>query len=105
MAKKDNEAIALAIKNMADKLGWQIGVSGSTLTIVKKFAPSNNDAFVQADGEYYSILSLLPQSSPGSTWGTDGGGIGALSAIKYGVFTMHKSGGNKNVLKALSRVL
>ena len=100
-----NEEKALAIKSMADKLGWEIGVSRSTLTIVKRIAPENNDAFVQADGEYYSILGLLPQSSPGSTWGTDGGGIGALSAMKYGVFTMHKSGGNKNVLKALSRVL
>jgi len=100
-----NEEKALAIKSMADKLGWEIGVSRSTLTIVKRIAPENNDAFVQADGEYYSILGLLPQSSPGSTWGTDGGGIGALSAMKYGVFTMHKSGGNKNVLKALARVL
>jgi hypothetical protein len=54
--------------------------------------------------EYYSILELLPTTSPGSVWGTDGGGIGAISAMNTGVFTMNKSGGSKRVLSALKKI-
>jgi hypothetical protein len=54
--------------------------------------------------EYFSILGLLPTTSPGSIWGTDGGGIGALSAMKSGTFVMNKSGGSKRVLKVLAKM-
>ena len=99
-----NQEIAEKIKAMAANLGWTYIVRDSVLTIVKRFTPGSNDEFVKADGEYYSILGLLPQSSPGSTWGTSGGGIGALSAIESGVMAMHKSGGNKDVLNALGKI-
>jgi len=101
-----SKQIALEIKAIADLLGWSIcAEANGILTITKWIRPNDNDAFVQADGEYYSILSRMPQSRPGSMWGTDGGGIGALSAIKHGVFKMHKSGCNKNILKALKTII
>lgn len=98
-----NADIANQIKQTADELGWTLTVRNSILTIKKRI--SGNDEFCRADMEYYSILGLLPSTSPGSIWGTDGGGIGALSAMKSGVFTMNKSGGNKRVLSALSKIL
>ena len=103
MANK-NQEIAGKIKAMALKYGWQYAVRGGVLTIVKKFTPGSRHEFVTADGEYYDILSLLPMSSPGSTWGTDGGGIGAVSAMKSGIMRMNKSGGNKNVLRELGKL-
>jgi hypothetical protein len=54
--------------------------------------------------EYYSILGLLPSTSAGSVWGTDGGGIGALSAMSSRVFKMNKSGGSVRVLNALKKI-
>jgi len=104
MTVQKNKEAAQVIKGMADQLGWRYAVRGNVLTIVKHIAPGHRPSFVKADGEYYSILSLLPQTSPGSTWGTDGGGIGAVSAIRDGVFTMNKSGGNKRVLAALKKL-
>jgi hypothetical protein len=98
-----NADIAKQIKQTAVELGWTLTVRNSVLTIKKRI--SGNDEFCRADMEYYSILGLLPSTSPGSIWGTDGGGIGALSAMKSGVFTMNKSGGNKRVLSALSKIL
>ena len=95
---------AMAIKAMADKLGWTINVRGSILTIQKRIIPASNESFCQADMEYYSILGLLPTTSAGSVWGTDGGGVGAISAMNTGVFTMNKSGGSKRVLSALSKL-
>jgi len=44
-------------------------------------------------------------TEPGSVWGTDGGGVGAISALKSGTFEMKKSGGSKRVLKAIEREL
>jgi hypothetical protein len=99
-----SKEIAQKIKAMADQLGWLIEVrrGNSILTITKRIA--GQDQFVDADMEYYSILELLPSTSAGSIWGTDGGGIGAISAMNSGLFTMHKSGGSKRVLEALAKI-
>ena len=94
-------------KRIADKcheLGWEWYVRGNIFTITKEIKPNNNDDFNTADMEYYTILSMLPTTSPGSSWGTEGGGIGAYSAIKDGLFKMNKSGGSKRVLTALRKI-
>lgn len=96
-----NQEIARKIRTTAAELGWSCRVDDGVLTIYKRFTPGSSDEFVQADGEYYSILGLLPQSSAGSVWGTDSGGMGAIGAKRDGRFVMNKSGGNKYVLKAL----
>lgn len=94
--------IAQQIKATATKLGWSIEVRGSILTITKRI--NGNHEFCIADSEYYSILGMLPSTSPGSIWGTDGGGVGAISAMNSGVFRMNKSGGSKRVLNALAKL-
>lgn len=95
--------VAAKITDTAKELGWELEVRGSILTIYK-YGIVDNDAFVRADMEYYSILGLLPSTSAGSIWGTDGGGIGALSAMNSRVFKMNKSGGSKRVLAALKKM-
>lgn len=95
---------AQKILDTANTYGWQLNIRGSILTITKSGIRSKED-FVRADMEYYSILGLLPTTSPGSVWGTDGGGVGALSAMKSGVFTMNKSGGSRRVLNALKKII
>lgn len=94
---------AAKILSVAKEYGWAVNVRGSILTIQKGDIRSKED-FVRADMEYYGILGLLPTTSPGSMWGTDGGGVGALSAMNSGVFTMNKSGGSKRVLNALKKM-
>jgi hypothetical protein len=96
--------IATKILAVAKEYGWNVNVRGSILTITKTGINSDED-FVRADMEYYSILELLPMTSPGSVWGTDGGGLGALSAMRSRVFTMNKSGGSVRVLNALKRMI
>lgn len=98
-----SKEIATQIKDTATRLGWTVEISKNILRISK---PINGiDDFTRADGEYYSILGLLPQTTPGSIWGTDGSGIGAVSAMKNGLFMMHKSGGSKRVLNALAKII
>ena len=101
--KQNPQQIAQSIKDKCAILNWSYSVRGSIFTITKKITPNNNDAFCAADSEYYEILSLLPSTSAGSIWGTDGGGIGAITAMQNGVFKMNKSGGSKAVLKQLNK--
>jgi len=104
--KSSASQTASQILSLADELGWSVCVRGNDiLTISKDIVQNNLESFSVADSEYYSILSLLPTSRPGSIWGTDGGGVGALEATKTGRFIMNKSGGNKNVIRALKRLI
>jgi len=96
---------ATEIVATAKRLNWTVTVRGDILEIEKQIKPNDNEDFCRADMEYYSILSLLPTTSPGSIWGTDGGGIGALSAMNTGRFVMKKSGGSRRVLSALAKMV
>jgi hypothetical protein len=102
MTKSVEEATKIAAR--CKQLGWDFAVRGSIFTIYKEIARGNKEELVRADMEYYSILGLLKRSGPGSDWGTDCGGIGAMSALSSGLFTMNRSGGNKNTLKALAKM-
>ena len=83
--------------------GWEISRVGNTIvTISKTIGVQNNSDFCQADSEYYGLLAMIPGKG-GSIWGTDGGGIGALSAMKNGVFTMNKSGVQSRFINALEK--
>lgn len=102
--KPSAKEVATQIVDTANELGWKIRVRGDILTIYKNGIVSRDD-FVRADMEYYSILDKLPTTSPGSIWGTDGGGVGAISAMNTRVFTMNKSGGSKRVLNAIRNMV
>lgn len=100
-----SEVVAQSIIEAANKYGWVVEVRGDILTIKKFIKPNDNESFCIADGEYWSILSLLPSTSAGSVYGTDGSGIGALSAMNGGTFKMNKTGGSIRVLKALAKMV
>ena len=101
----DAKATAAKIVATARELGWNLSVRGSGILTITKAGIRSREDFVRADMEYYSILGLLPTTSAGSIWGTDGGGVGAMSAMTTGVFTMNKSGGSKRVLTALKKMV
>lgn len=80
--------------------GWQIRSRGNVVTITKGFTPNSREEFVQLDGEYYGILSIL-KTRGGSMWGTDGSGVGGYSAMLHGVFTMNVSGVSDKMIAAI----
>lgn len=96
---------ARAIKSKADELGFSLAVRGTILTVSKRITPGDNASFADADMSVHSVLELLPRTSPGSDWGTDGGSIGGMVAINTGRFTMNRSGGSARILKALASIL
>lgn len=89
----------------ANSYGWQVErASGNIVTITKQFPARDLAKLVECDMEYFHILSLAPLKG-GSIWGTDCGGIGALSALKSGVFRMNKSGNGSRFLSALEKMI
>lgn len=96
---------AKVFKAAVEKEGWYIArAQDGIVTISKNIGRDDRDGFVRADSEYYGILSLAPLKG-GSIWGTDGGGIGALSAMRSGVFTMNKSGNGSRFINALKKIM
>ncbi len=93
---------ATKLATLAREYGWNIEVRGSVLKITKHI--QGKEELVTADMEYGSIFAYLPSTGPGSVWGTDCGGIGAMSALQTGLFKMNKSGGSKRVLNALKKL-
>lgn len=100
----NSKEIAQKFVETCKGLGWTYNVRGAVLTIHKEIRKGSTNDFVTADMEYYSILGIVPRTSPGSIWGTDGGGVGAISAVNSGVFTMNMSGGSKRVLNAIAKM-
>jgi hypothetical protein len=85
-------------------LGWTYSTHGSVVCIEKRFSPNDKMGFIQADSEYFDLLDIVPQTSPGSIWGTDGSGIGGDTAMSTGHFKMKKSGCSKRVLAAINKL-
>lgn len=104
MAKSKSQIAAEEFVHACNKYGWTYEVRGSILTIHKRFTAGSNMGFTECDMLYSDILSLVPRTRPGSDWGTDGGGIGGITAVQSGHFVMNRSGGDKRILKALARM-
>lgn len=84
--------------------GWKIqeaNLESTIIKITKSFEPGNLDEFCKADSEYFSLISMIPQTSSGSYWGTDGGGVGAVSAHQNGYFVYNMSGASKRVINQI----
>ena len=102
MSKAAQQAQAFA--DACAKYNWSWSIRGGIITITKQFQPQSSTEFADCDMMYYSLLDLIPRTQPGSDWGTDGGGIGALSALSSGVFTMNRSGCSKRFIAALKKI-
>jgi hypothetical protein len=73
------------------KLGWKIRTEpdGRIVRLCKEITPNDVPSFREADYEYGHLVSFLKYS--GSVWGTDGGGVGALAAMRTGTFVINVS--------------
>lgn len=91
------------ILDASSKYGFSVEVRGGILTLRKQIIQDDMNSFREADMTYGCVFDRLPRTSAGSQWGTDGGGVGALAAIKSGQFIMNMSGGSVRVLNALKK--
>jgi hypothetical protein len=98
-----NREIAKSIVQKAEEYGFELSVCDDIISVTKRFEPHNEEQMRDCSSQGNAIMSMLPTSRPGSTWGSDG--IGWIAALESGHYQRYKSGGNKLVLKALARML
>jgi hypothetical protein len=97
--------IARNVIEAAATRGWKISISGEIFSASKTFTPQSRSEYLTADQEYYSILSLIPKTRPGSIWGSTSDGIGGHVALGKGFYQINMSGGSKLVLKEIKKLL
>ena len=98
--------IANEILDAAAARGWNIFVERNEIfRAIKTFAPGDLDEYTKADSEWFGFLSKLPRTRPGSTWGTTSDGIGGYVGHKNGRYEINMSGGDKRILKSISKEL
>lgn len=94
---------ARSFAEACERDGFSFSVRGDIVSVTKTFTPGDSDAYVACDGDGPCLLAMVP-SSGGSTWGTDGGSVGGMVAIKNGRYRLNVSGVAKRFVNALSKI-
>jgi hypothetical protein len=90
--------------NKAKGYGVEIEIRGDILTLSKRFAVGDSNGFVGAETDC-GLIYEAPQTRAGSTWGTDGGSVGGLSALQNGRMVLNRSGVSKRWLSKLAKLM
>lgn len=101
--KYDSQKVASEFIAKAKELGFSYCISGCIVKVNKNFTPRDPAAFGKAESNANTLLSIIPRSSPGSIWGTDGSSVGGFLGFEQGYMELCKSGCNKNILKEINR--
>jgi hypothetical protein len=101
--KSTAQETAMKIIDSAKENQMTIRTRGSILEVTRRITPGCGRSFAVAEMGASIVLGLLPRTSPGSDWGTDGGSIGGMTAMQTGHFRMNRSGGSARVLNALRK--
>ena len=101
----NNVQIARDFIETCNRYGFTFSTRGSIITVEKLIRAGSNEDFADAESQSSNLLSMIPMTSPGSIWGTDGLSVGGYTAMKTGGFRMNKSGCSKRVLNAIKKNL
>lgn len=99
-----NQIMAQEFVAKCKEYGFNYSVSESVIKVSKTIPTDSNDDFCIAESQSGSLLCIIPQTKPGSVWGTDGASVGGWHAIKSGNFQMNKSGCSAHVLNAIKKL-
>lgn len=99
MSKSKEQAKRFVLACQAAGFSWE--TKGTIVRVKKKIAIGDREAFISCDMDAPGLLSLVPGKG-GSVWGTDGGSIGGMVALKTGDFVLNKSGVGSRFVAALS---
>ena len=86
-----------------ESAGFSYSCKPGIVTVRRSFTPGNSAEFVRCDGDGPSLLDIVPTTSAGSTWGTDGGSVGGAVAIRDGHYRLNVSGVSKRFTTALAK--
>lgn len=101
-------ARAAEIKAEAAKYGLTVTAKVSPVDAVVivegRFTPGDAKAYIAAEDNANTVLSMIRQVRPGSVWGTDSASVGGYAGLTGGYVRMHKSGAEIRVARHLTQV-
>jgi len=109
-ASRTSKAAARAaeIKAEAAKYGLTVTAKVSpvdaVVTVEGRFTPGDAKAYIAAEDNANTVLSMIRMVRPGSVWGTDSASVGGYVGLTGGYVRMHKSGAEIRVARHLTQV-
>lgn len=98
-----SESIASFIA-ACESAGFSYSCKPGIVTVRRSFTPGDAAEYVRCDGDGPSLLALVPITSAGSTWGTDGASVGGAVGLRDGHYRLNVSGASKRFTTALAKV-
>ena len=104
--KKSNNPTESAMQfiETCKKMGWAWSAEGTIVRINKRFEKGDLDAYCNCDIDAPYILGMVPVTSPGSVWGTDGGSVGGYVGAQNGYYQLNVSGASKRFVAAVKKL-
>ena len=99
---------AAEIKAEAAKYGLtvvaKVSHNDATVTVEGRFTPGDAKAYIAAEDNANTVLSMIRQVRPGSVWGTDSASVGGYAGLTGGYVRMHKSSAGIRVARHLTQI-
>ncbi len=80
-----------------------LDAGGGFIRLSKRFQAGDTNAYAGAETDV-GIIYDVPTTQPGSTWGTDGGSVGGMSAVLHGCMVLNRTGCSKRFLAKLAKL-
>jgi hypothetical protein len=102
------QAQAFADRCRQEGYTWSVddfgGTGGVVLMVRTTFTPGDREAFILADNVAYSLIAMAPTVAYGSTWGTEGSGVGGHAGLVGGYYELLRSGVSKRFVNHLAKL-
>ncbi|MFS1429008.1 hypothetical protein LMH73_020210 [Vibrio splendidus] len=102
--KPTAKELAISFTEKCREFGFSFKAMSTRIEISKTFPAGSGEEFTKAETYASILLDMIPMTTSGSVWGTDGGSIGGAIAIQNGAFKMNKSGCSIRVLNAIKKL-
>ena len=95
--------LARSIARDAAELGLTLTVApGGVVTAERHFEPLDRRAYAAAEADCLHVLARIPQTRPGTTWGTTSDSVGGHVGLTNGYCRLNMSGASLRLCRALA---
>jgi hypothetical protein len=99
----DAAALATRIRQLAATLGATVtAIPSGVVTVRADFTPGDLAGYVSAEDACATVIAQVPQTGPGSTWGTTSDTVGGYAAVRTGVCRIKMSGVPRRLARQLA---
>lgn len=96
---------ATKVVELIKQYEFSVDIRGTIIELKRSFKERSNHTYIELEAAADRILSLIKQTTAGSTWGSTSDSVGGALALQNGVFRMCKSGCSKRLLAQIQKLM